>query len=405
MPIANGVAKQVRYKRQPTYGTPASVAGAKQLSRVTSDLDLNKDSYRSNAIRTDMQRADMRHGSRSVKGKISDELKVGVHADFFETFCRQAWPAAATTGAKNDIVAAKTTLNMGTFTRAAGSFIADGFKLGDVGRWTGWTAAGNNGKNMMVIGLTDTIMTVMTLDGSVISNKAAGDNVTFTLTGKKTFVPLANHTNDLYTIEHFYSDIGESEIFDSCRLSTLTLNLPSTGLATIDADFLGRDMGTQAGSYFTNPTPVPVGSALAAVNGVIVVEGQAVGIITGMTISGNANASVGQVVGSNTSPDVFVGSVDVSGQLTAYFTDVTLRDIFKDETEASIMCAFTTDNEPDADFLGFVMPRVKAGGATKDDGEKGLVITMPYTALLNVYGGPTANTEATTLSIQDSTVA
>jgi hypothetical protein len=412
MPIANGVFKQVRYRRQTTYGVVAPQAGAgalaQSLPRVTSDLDLNKETYKSNALRTDMQRADFRHGTRSVKGKISDELKVAVHEDFFETFCRQTWQAAPTTGALLTVAAASTTGNIGTFTRGAGSYITDGFKVGDVGRWTGWAApaAANVGKNMMIVGLTPLVMTAITLDGSPIVAKAAGDSVTFTLKGKKTWIPLTGHTNDLYTIEHFYSDINESEIFDSCRLASMNLNLPSTGMATIDLEFLGRDMTTQSqlGAWFTAPAAPVNGTALSAVNGVVVVGGVAVGILTGLTIAGTANASVGQVVGSNVSPDIFMGAIEITGNLTAYFSDVTLRDMFNKETEAQIICAFTTDNTPGADFLAFTMPRVKAGGATKDDGEKGLVITMPYTALLNVNGGAAVNSLATTLSIQDSSI-
>ena len=407
MPIANGIFKKVAYKKQATWGAPITGAtGGQRVPRVTSDIDLSKNTYRSNNIRDDMQRADMRHGTRMVKGKIAGELTIGAHKDFYETFCRQLWQVASTTGALITVAAATTTQAMGTFTRSAGSFLTDGFKLGDVGRWAGWTTTGvnNNGKNVMIIGLTATVMTAITLDGSAIATKAAGDSVTFTLKGKKTWVPLAGHTNDSYTIEHFYSDINESEYFDSCRLASLNANLPATGMATVEFEFMGRDMGTQTGAYFVSPTAVSTGSTLAAVNGVLIVAGVAVGIITGLSISGTANATTGECVGSNVTPDVFMGSVDVTGTITAYFSDVSLRNLFKDETEASVMCAFTADNGAGSEFLSFVLPRVKAGGATKDDGEKGLVITMPFTALLNTAGGAAANSLATTLSIQDSSV-
>jgi hypothetical protein len=413
MPIANGVFKLVRYKRQAanSYGAPAaSGAGAYSLPRVQSTLDLQKETYGSNAIRQDMQKADFRHGTRSVGGSISDELKAGAHEDFFETIVRQAWQTAPTTTAIVTVAAATTTGNMGTFTRSAGSFITDGFKLGQVGRWSGWATTGvnNNGKNMMVIGLTPTVMTVMTLDGSAVAAKAAGDSVTFTVKGKQTWIPQTNHTNDLYTFEHYYSDLNESEIFDSCRLASMNLNLPSNGMATIETTVLGRDMAvqSQSGSYFTSPTALAMSQALAAVNGIVVVNGMAVAVLTGLTLSINANATTGQVVGSNVSPDVFMGTIDVTGNLTAYFTDVTLRDIFRNETEASLMCAFTADNTPSADFVAFTLPRLKAGGATKDDGQKGLVITMPFTALLGSgnSGGQTNNAIASTLAVQDSTV-
>jgi hypothetical protein len=48
------------------------------------------------------------------------------------------------------------------------------------------------------------------------------------------------------------------------------------------------------------------------------------------------------------------------------------------------------------------MPRVKMGGAGKNDGQGGLVQTMPFQMLKNLVGGAGTSTEATTLSIQDS---
>lgn len=407
MPIANGVFKQLRYKRQATYGVAADTASGQSLPRVTSDINLTKETFRSNGIRTDQQRADMRHGGRTVAGTVNDELKVGVHKDFFESFCRQNWQAGASSGAQTTIAAAVTTGNMGTLTRSAGSFLTDGFKVGDVVRGTGWTttATGNNNKNMLVIALTATVMTVLVLmEGGAVSAKAAGDSVTITLKGKKTWVPLTGHTNHLYTFEHFYADLNESELFDSCRVSTLNVNLPASGLATIDIGIMGRNMATKVGEYFVNPAVPVAGNALAAVNGALVIDGQPVATLTGLTIQGTANASTGQVVGSNVSPDIFMGSIDVTGNITAYFTDTKLRDMFLNETEASIVAAFTSDNTAAADFLSFVMPRIKAGAANRDDGDKGLTVTVPYTALLNVAGGAALAALATTISIQDSTI-
>ena len=61
---ASGVYKVVAYKSANTAGIAAAGSGAKALRRVTSDVDINKDSYSSNEIRTDLQDADFRHGVR-----------------------------------------------------------------------------------------------------------------------------------------------------------------------------------------------------------------------------------------------------------------------------------------------------------------------------------------------------
>ncbi len=403
MTIARGVAKKLRYKIQSVFGTAASASGAQSLRRVSSNIELSKATYRSNEIREDQQRANFRHGMKSVGGSISGELSVGTYADFMESFCRQAFQAAVTTGALTDVAAVVAGAGA-TFTRATGSYITAGLKVGDIGRWTGWTTTGtaNNANNFLITGLTASVMTGQFLNLDAAGAKIAGDSVTFLTVGKKTWVPLTGHTDDMYTIEHFFSDISQSELFDSCKVSTMNIGLPPTGMSTIELGFIGRDMATDSAEHFTTPAAVTTGGTLAAVNGALFVNGTQVAILTGMTIAGTGNVTTGEVVGSNTTPDIWQGSVDVTGQLTAYFQNATLRDMFVDETEASVIGAFSTSDSATADFLAFVLPRIKLGGAAKDDGEKGLVLTMPYTALLNEAGGAGTNSVATTISIQDS---
>lgn len=82
-----------------------------------------------------------------------------------------------------------------------------------------------------------------------------------------------------------------------------------------------------------------------------------------------------------------------------------MRDLFINETEAALTAVFTTANTATADFIAITMSRIKTGGASKDDGEKGIIQTIPFTALLDTAGGTatTLTTLKTTISIQDST--
>lgn len=404
MAIASGVAKLLRYKKESTWGTAPGASGAQVMRRLTSDLNLTKQTYRSNELRADMQRADFRHGSRSVEGTINGEFSVGTYNDFIASALRQAFQTAATTGAVITVTAATTTGTAGTFTRSAGSYLTDGFKIGDVVRWTGWATTGvnNNSKNMLITALTATVMTVTTLDGTAIAAKTAGDSVTCTLQGKKTWMPTTGQTNDSYSIEHWFSDIGQSELFTGCRISQMDMNLPATGLAECNVTFMGKDVTTATSAYFTSPTAANTGTALAAVNGAVYVSGTKVANITGINLTLNANMTSGEVIGSNTMPDIFQGSLDASGQITAYFEDATLRDMFLGETEATISVVMTASNSADAGFVGIMLPRVKVGGSSKDDGEKGLIQTLPFTALLRTSGGSGTAYDATTIAIQDS---
>ena len=411
MTIATGIAKRVTYKKEVTMGLiPAATAPLGQsIRRLSSNLDLKKATYKSNEIRTDYQISDFRHGVRSVDGTLAGELSVGTYGDFIATACRQLWQTLITTGPIALLSSTLTTALVGTITTTGTSFLTLGFKVGDVVRTTGWTttATNLNSRNMWITALTATVMTVQFIDGNTalpFQTKVAGDTVTLVQAGKKTWVPVSGQTNESYSIEHWFSDIGQSEVFSGCRIKDLSVKLPATGFCTIDISMMGLNMLAAQSQYFTTPLAPNTGGTLASVNGALYMNGAQVGLITSMDVKIDAGMTSGGVVGQNIQPDIFAGNVDVSGSLTVYFQDAILRDLFVNETECALMAVFTTNNTANADFLSIVMPRIKVGGASKDDGEKGLTMTMPYQALININGGAGIATNNTTIGFQDSTV-
>ena len=191
----------------------------------------------------------------------------------------------------------------------------------------------------------------------------------------------------------------------------MAVKLPATGISTIEFGLMGLNYANKAAvdsPYFTSVLAASTSGVLAAVNGALYVQGTKIALLTGLDFDVAANLSSEPVVGSNVKPDIFDGRVAVKGNMTVFFEDATFRDYFLDETEVSINCVFTDKNDKAANFLAFTMPRVKVGGASKDDGEKGLVQTMPFVALFNTAGDDgttcTVSSLATTLSIQDSTL-
>lgn len=417
MSIAEGISKKVILAPQVSQGTVAveSLATAQYMRRVTSGIDLSKETYQSNEIRTDQQMADFRHGVRSSDGPLSGELSPGTYNLLMAAILRKDFVAAPVGGPESDVEAAVVSGASATFTSAVtGTFLQDGIKVGDVGRWTGWTTTGdaNNARNFLVTAVVDLIITGIFLDGDPAAAKIAGDEVTFTGVGKKTWVPPTAHTNDFFSIEHNFSDIDLSEVFYDLKPNTMSFSLPPTGISTVDIAFMGLNYNAldSAGSpYFTAVLPTSETGVLAAVNGVVSVEGTKIALLTGLTIEIAANLTSEPVVGSNVKPGLFNGKVMVTGSMTVFFEDATFRDYFDNETEISIAAAFTTNNDGDADFLAFTMPRVKVGGSTKDDGEKGIIQTMPFTALVDINAGADTGATATdsletTMSIQDSTL-
>jgi len=396
MALATGVAKQVRFKKETTWGTAPTASGAQLLRRVTSDLSLTKEAYQSSEIRTDYQVADYRHGVRSVAGAINGELSPKTYSEFFAASLRKDFVAGESTGAGITYAVAGTGT---TFTDSSNGFVTDGFKVGDVISATGFTTANNNNHYCLVTGVAAGTLNIIPLDGVVLTDEAAGDSVTISVVGKKSYTPETAQTDDSFSIEHFHDDVDESELFTGCKVNSLNVALPPTGMATIGIDFMGKDITTAQAEYFTSPTATTNTGILASVNGVAYALGSQQTVLTGLTINIAGNMSSEPVVGSNTYPDIFEGRVVVTGELTAFFENGDLRDAFIDEDEVALMFVFTTSNEANPDFVSFVMPRVKLGSATKDDGEKGLVQTISYQALFNDNG---TGEDKTTLIVQDS---
>jgi Phage tail tube protein len=401
MATSSGIYKQVAYKKEVTYGVVPAAASAQALRRVTSSLDLTKDTYQSNEIRPDFQMADFRHGIRKMGGSVSGELSAKTYADFIAAALKKAFVAtAAITGASITIAG---TAGAWTLTRAAGSFLTDGVKVGDVVRLTAGTFnVANSNKNILVTGVTALVLTGLVVNASLLVAEGPITGATVTVVGKKSFIPQSGHTDDSFAIEHWYPDVPASEVFSGCKVSKVGFGLPATGMATCDVEFMGKDSIPTAVQYFTAPTALTSTGTMAAVNGVLRVAGVTVANVTGLSIDIASAQSGEPCVGSNTVAFQAAGRVIVTGQITATFDSIALRDAFYNETEISLLAVFTADNSAAADIIGFSIPRLKLGGASKDDGEKTIIQTIPFQALLNVAGGAALATDLTTITVQDS---
>jgi translation initiation factor 1 (eIF-1/SUI1) len=398
---ASGVFKQVTYKVETTYGVMPAAGAAQAMRRVTSSLDMTKDTYQSGEMRPDFQIADFRHGLRKVAGTINGELSAKTYVDFLAAVLKKDFAAGASvTGASFTIAGAA---GAWTITRAAGSWLTDGVKVGDVVRLTaGAFNPANLDKNIQVTALNATVLTGIVLNASALVAQGPITAATLAVIGKKAFTPQSGHTDKSFSIEHWHPDVPSSEVFTGLKVSKMTFTLPATGMATVAVEFVGKDVVPGVAQYFVTPTPVTVTGTMAAVNGVVKVGNAAGGTITSATIEITAAQSSEPGIGSNTADQASTGRVIVTGQVTAKFDSTGLRDAFYNETETSAYLAFTSDNSAASDFMAFSLSRLKLNGAAKDDGEKILIQTIPFQALLDINGGAGKATEMTTLSIQDS---
>jgi hypothetical protein len=402
MAISKGTAKVVAYKKETTWGTAAGTTGGKQVRRVTADFNLTKETYESNEIRTDRQLADFRHGVRSADGTLSGELSPNSYSDFMQSLVAKDFAAiTAVTGLSVTIAASG---GLWTVTRSTGTFLTSDIKVGMVIRLTGaGLNAANVGKNLLVVSMTALALTVQSLNGSALVAEGPIATVTATVVGKQTIVPATGHTEDSYTIEQWFQDISQSEVYTGMRVGSMNLQLPATGLTTVDFSFMGKDLSSKGTTqYFGSPTAQGTNGIFAAVNGAMIVNGLPVALVTSADFTVERAMENATAVGSNSVAEIFLGRIRVTGNLSVYFQDAAFRNYFDDETSVSIVFALTTGSEANADFLTFTLPKVKLGSFAKDDGELGLVASTSFQALLNA--DTSAGLPATTLQVQDSTL-
>lgn len=398
--IATGVKKRVAYKLETTWGVLAGAAGAKQLRRVTATFNLTKDAFQSAEIRTDYQVSDMRHGVRSAVGSLNGELSPKTYADFFAAVLARDFTAGVgTVGAEITIAVAGLGYSL---TRTAGSFITDGFKNGTVVRLAGaGLTPANVGNNLLITSVSALVLNVIVLNDSALVAEGPIMAVDVRTVGKKTYVPLTGHTDQSFTVEQFYTDIAQSEVFTGLKVGTIAVSLPATGFSTVDISFTGKDL-TQSGTsaYFTSPAALGNEGLFASVNGALLVNGVAVALLTSVDFTLTRALENAVVVGSNSLADVFTGRITCDGNFSAYFADATFRDYFADEAEISLVAVLTTNEMNDADFVSFTFPRIKVGSSDNSDTETGLTTSHSFTALLN--SDTATGDEATTVQIQDS---
>jgi hypothetical protein len=398
MAIQTGVALQVAYKREAAFGVlPTNDAQARQLRRLSTGLALSKSAFRSEEVRPDYQTGDMRHGLRAVGGDLNGELSLGTYAEFIGAAVRRDFATVPSLAALTNVTANAAGPH---FVRAAGSWITDGLRVGMVIRMAGWTApaTANNARNFTIVALTATGITV----AESVTAKAAGDSVVVSIPGRVTFVPSAGHINPSFAIEHWAPDAAQSHRFLGCKVNSLQIQLPPGDKASIAIGLMGRDRAKAGTQYFTAASQVTSTPMLAGLQGALFVNGVAQALVTNATLQLNGNMATVGVVGDNRTPDVFVGRVDVTGQISVLFNDGVFDGYFDDETEVSLVLRLNADTAQAGDFMTITLPRIKLAGGQYQDSQQQMTQQFDFTALraASTAGG----FQDTTVMFQDSTL-
>lgn len=386
--FSSGVGKVVVVEKEVTWGVKPANTGGKYYPRVTLDLNLTREQFSSARINSTAQVYDSRSGTDNVEGTLSDEVAAGSHTDLWAGLLRGEWKAGDTSGALTTVASAAT---VNTLTRTGGSWITDGFRVGDVVNISGFAApATANNVRTVITALTATVMTV----NDPLVTKAAGDSVTIAVAGNKLAIPAlaADRTDDSFTIEQYFSDIAVSNIATGVKVGSASISMSPDAMATVEFGLMGKDM-TSGTKYFTSPAAATASSVMGSNKAQLFFAGGQSTLVTAFSAEINGGLEAGKVIGNqlpdNTRPAaaIFQGVFEITGEMSVYFENDDIFTMFRDETPATLSVRMIGDNGKE-----FVIkfPRLKLGSATPDDKQTGgLIQTVSFTALYNESGTTT----------------
>jgi hypothetical protein len=416
MPLAEGTSARIAAKfyasgaitpgAGPDPASEPGASGGQILRRVGATLTLSKDTYQSGEIRSDRQIGDFRHGVKRVQGAINGELSPLTYADFFEAACRADWSASAVSKSNTELTSAAADNATSKFTFGGGNPVTEGLRVGMIVRFANLSEAGNNGRNFLILAFGGASNREVTVYPAPTTH-TADTSFTVASVGRMLTVPSTGHVSRKVAIEIYNEDVDVARLFTECRVGGFNIQLPATGMSTVDFEMMGRDMVLfEAGDapFFGSPAAATTTGLLAAVNGLLRIGGQTVAVITGASVQMQLSPSADPVVGSNLVPEIFLGRANVTGQLTAFFDSPDLIESFIDEDEIELMLYLTTSSAADTPAMVLYLPRIKLGGADlQTQGEGGQSITLPFQALK--YEGAAPGVEQTTFLMFDTAVS
>lgn len=379
--MSNGSSHSLAIVPEAAYGVTPANPQFQILRHVSTTLALSKETLESGELRSDRQTSDLRHGAHQVGGDLGIELSYGTYDSLLEALMCGTWSAdAATEGVA--ITAAD-----GSFSRDAGSFVTDGYAVGQALTASGFAAAGNNGR-FAVVGVSALDLDVAPLDGQVMSAEADAAAAVLTVRSQ---VGIGT-TRRSFTAERRFGDIPEAgkpyHRFTGVEVSALDLQISANAMVTGTFTLMGQGLALAglplAGATYDAPTTT---SPLDSFTGSIVEGGQEIGIITEVQLKAENGQEARFVVGSKQTLQPSIARGKVTGQVTAYFEDSTMLEKFINETTSGIEFSLP---DPDGGTYWFYMPRVKYTGGQPDvAGEGPITLSMPFQALRHADLGAT----------------
>ena len=370
MAFSSGAQRDLYYAKETSYGVVPSPLDMTEVRNTEDTISLVRDSFVSDERRGDRGIHDMRLGNKQPAGDISFEFSYGAFDDFLLAgLGASTWVAPYTDLTVNVTVDE----DAKTYTRATGSWLTSGVKVGDTITVTGLTTTADN--------ITAKVTTVTTL---VITFGDATGLVDITVAEEGVFntdarVIKKGSTVTSFAIEKAFTDVNEYQLYTGGIVNTVNLEVSPNAMITGSFGMLFQDAENGGTVYHNDITGVVTNRPFDAFTGYIKENDTTNSIASSLSISLDNGFERNFVLMQNTAPQMTSGKSNVTGSVTLYFSDSIIYDKFVNETESSIELRLADDGNN-----GYVitLPRIKYTSADTPVSSDGAIInTMNFQAL------------------------
>lgn len=369
---------KVSYVQESTFGAQETGSNLQTLRLNNESLVHDKVTTTSEEMRSDGQISDIPRIGVSTSGDIAFELSYGTYDDFLAAAIRSSgWSSEVRISAAITISAASGDNSINDSASGFGSFVANQWAL-----VSGFSTAANNGFKKI---LSATSAKLIFVNGTIVT-EAVGSPITVQMGSQ-----ITNGTTLVsYNIERDYEDLSNVlSLFLGQSINTLNLDVPADGIITGTFGFMGSEETSLTAS---------VGTGYDAVTSTVVMTGanhvpdfmenyEDQGILS-FAMSSNINLRNRIQVGTLGVVSMGLGTIEITGTFSVYFTTAALYAKFLAHQDTSIAIAVQ-----DSQGSGYVfeLPAVVITTGTRPAGgiNTDVIGEFGYSAKLSAIEGTT----------------
>jgi|GEM_PF-6712654 len=328
MPVETGNLTQIAYIPEIVFGTtPTTPTG--QLVRWTSaDMGADRSFTENPELRTDFMAAAGIPGGLRGKGSVSGKLSYGsfddwmayaLGANIWQTNVVKVVPYT-TTGS----ISLACDSSAKTWTRTVGSFVTDGFVVGQIINPSGFTNAANNGA-FLISAVSALVITTSTATTMVTETASVGRSITLDI-------------QPSMTLERGHKANGIFFAFPGTIVDGFEISGKSGNDATVDIkfDLLSKTVSNEsATSTFTSLTATNTNDLITSWNGSIKRGGVAIADVVGWSFKVTRNSDTAEVCGSTDLYDIQPKTASVTGKLEIYFDSMQHYTDFRQQNDVA----------------------------------------------------------------------